>query len=147
MRLDGVSMNTWLAHHGIKGQKCGVRRFQNEDGSLTEAGKARQNMIDSHNYYKQLQKQENKNYNKVLKERRRFDNSIREEMKTMTKKQYLKRIDDDEQLSAALKESAQLGKQHEKWRKAHYSMIDEYTKQYGKDFVDYVLKEIKNERV
>lgn len=30
-----------LYHHGIKGMKWGVRRFQNEDGSLTEAGKIR----------------------------------------------------------------------------------------------------------
>ena len=30
-----------LYHHGIKGQKWGVRRFQNPDGSLTEAGKKR----------------------------------------------------------------------------------------------------------
>lgn len=30
-----------LAHHGIKGQKWGRRRFQNEDGSLTDAGKKR----------------------------------------------------------------------------------------------------------
>ena len=28
-----------LYHHGIKGQKWGVRRFQNSDGSLTSAGK------------------------------------------------------------------------------------------------------------
>ena len=41
-------MTTWvctrqgeLYHHGIKGQKWGVRRFQNEDGSLTPAGKKR----------------------------------------------------------------------------------------------------------
>ena len=27
-----------LYHHGIKGQRWGVRRYQNEDGSLTEAG-------------------------------------------------------------------------------------------------------------
>lgn len=31
----------YLAHHGIKGQKWGNRRYQNEDGSLTEEGKKR----------------------------------------------------------------------------------------------------------
>lgn len=30
-----------LAHYGIKGQKWGVRRWQNEDGSLTEEGRRR----------------------------------------------------------------------------------------------------------
>lgn len=30
----------FLAHHGIKGQKWGQRRWQNEDGSLTSAGRA-----------------------------------------------------------------------------------------------------------
>lgn len=30
-----------LYHHGIKGQKWGVRRFENEDGTLTPAGKER----------------------------------------------------------------------------------------------------------
>ena len=30
-----------LYHHGIKGQKWGVRRFQNPDGSLTPAGRKR----------------------------------------------------------------------------------------------------------
>lgn len=30
-----------LYHHGIKGMKWGVRRFQNKDGSLTKAGKQR----------------------------------------------------------------------------------------------------------
>ena len=32
---------SYLAHHGILGQKWGVRRFQNADGSYTNAGKDR----------------------------------------------------------------------------------------------------------
>jgi len=31
----------YLVHHGILGQKWGVRRYQNKDGSLTELGKRR----------------------------------------------------------------------------------------------------------
>lgn len=31
----------YIAHHGIKGQKWGVRRFQNPDGTLTPRGKKR----------------------------------------------------------------------------------------------------------
>lgn len=32
---------TYLVHHGILGQKWGVRRYQNEDGTLTAEGKKR----------------------------------------------------------------------------------------------------------
>lgn len=36
-----------LYHHGILGQKWGVRRYQNDDGSLTNAGKKRYGVSDS----------------------------------------------------------------------------------------------------
>lgn len=34
---------SYLAHHGIKGQRWGVRRFQNEDGTYTAKGRNRRN--------------------------------------------------------------------------------------------------------
>ena len=37
--------NDELYHHGIRGQKWGVRRFQNADGSLTSAGKKRYDVM------------------------------------------------------------------------------------------------------
>jgi len=38
-----------LYHHGIKGMRWGVRRYQNKDGSLTPAGKKRQAKQDYRN--------------------------------------------------------------------------------------------------
>lgn len=37
---------SFLIHHGIKGQRWGIRRYQNEDGSLTAAGKRRQKVLE-----------------------------------------------------------------------------------------------------
>lgn len=43
----------YLAHYGIKGMKWGVRRYRNEDGSLTEAGKKRYDYDEAVNSAKQ----------------------------------------------------------------------------------------------
>ena len=51
--MDYLQINE-LYHHGIKGQKWGVRRFTNEDGSLNDEGKKRYN-VDS---YREISKNE-----------------------------------------------------------------------------------------
>lgn len=58
-------MNTELYHFGIKGQKWGIRRFQNEDGSLTQAGKNRYN----EDYSEKQRRQDRSMYGKGAEKR------------------------------------------------------------------------------
>jgi len=65
-------MNAYLAHHGIKGQKWGVRRYQNPDGSYTDSGKIRYAKKAARLYYKsELNKikWDDSSYNKNRRER------------------------------------------------------------------------------
>jgi hypothetical protein len=39
--FDSMYTEDYLEHHGVVGMHWGIRRFQNEDGSLTPAGKSR----------------------------------------------------------------------------------------------------------
>lgn len=51
--------NGYISHSGVKGQKWGVRRYQNEDGTLTEEGKRHYGYYDRPDGtkdYKRLQK-------------------------------------------------------------------------------------------
>lgn len=49
-------MDSYIYHHSIKGQKWGIRRYQNEDGSLTSAGKKRYDEPNSNGNAKSYEK-------------------------------------------------------------------------------------------
>lgn len=48
--------NTELYHHGVLGQKWGVRRYQNSDGTLTPSGKQRITKLSENKIEKKLTK-------------------------------------------------------------------------------------------
>lgn len=48
--------NYVLEHHGVKGQRWGIRRYQNDDGSLTSEGRKRYGIVESIKSYNTKQK-------------------------------------------------------------------------------------------
>lgn len=45
-----MAKNDYLSHHGILGQRWGIRRYQNKDGSLTEEGRDWELLVMSKNH-------------------------------------------------------------------------------------------------
>ena len=68
-----------LRHHGIKGQRWGVRRYQNADGSLTAAGQRRYDRDVAEN---NMKKKENR---AILKEGGDPDRWVREDLERSKK--------------------------------------------------------------
>ena len=93
-----------IYHYGIKGQKWGVRRFQNEDGSLTSAGEAR--YMKDVQEFNRLEKSLNKSIVKLAKRQKSFNKRA--------KKPILTDID----LTLKKKQGVKLAKAYRKYTKA-----------------------------
>lgn len=77
--------NMYLLHHGIKGQRWGVRRYQNPDGSLTPAGRRRLEKKDAQWAKKNYSKAYKETYKKVKKPLAAADREIRSQMPVRNK--------------------------------------------------------------
>ncbi len=66
--VAGIPYSDELYHHGIKGQKWGIRRYQNEDRTLTAAGKERYRKTISE--YKKARKEASRYFPPITKKQR-----------------------------------------------------------------------------
>lgn len=73
-------------HHGIKGQRWGVRRYQNADGSLTPAGQKRLEKKDAKWAHKNHDKIVSKARKDVSKELDRYANKLLSDPNAVTSK-------------------------------------------------------------
>ena len=102
----------FLQHHGIKGQKWGVRRYQNEDGTLTTLGKLRGG-------------KEAREDNRILKKALKDDKKLSAEWRRDKKKAFKRAVKDDNyRKSIADLEAMRLGMNRDEtreWMDAHYA--------------------------
>lgn len=137
----------YLAHYGIPHMKWGDRRFQNEDGTLTEAGRQRYLKGD-------LDEKSKDNASKAIEiERKQIQDREHERLRKSSKKykelsdkidaidKYANTDEDDEAYYERKIRSNDRDELDSKFReKAHQKSIEEITKKYGEQSI----KDIQN---
>lgn len=115
-----------LYHWGIKGQKWGIRRFENPDGTLTEEGKARYHSKDS-------QKKLAKDVKKAVDSSNPLYNShAKKVVNSPQVKDALAKVKD---LNDAVKKASQEYTQMESdwYNRKNPKMYDKYTRKYAEE--------------
>jgi len=85
----------YLMHHGILGQKWGVRRYQNADGTLTAAGKKRYGTVENYEKAKAAASAKKENRKKAREERKAKRAKAREERKEAMALEYKKQAEEE----------------------------------------------------
>ena len=116
-------MDNELYHHGVKGQKWGVRRYQNKDGSLTYAGKKKAlkmqdrytNFTENKRYRKRDGSYTLKGRKKALKMKEKYSELTGKDLKRFPKVEKKPVIDINKKMSELDPKKVSKGKQFIKY--------------------------------
>ena len=121
--MDSVGLE-FLEHHGILGQRWGVRRYQNPDGSLTAAGKIR--------YAK----------SKTAGVQKAIEKKIKQKQKEREKKRKAAEPTEEEKAEQARKEKEEL----KNYLRDHPKKLPKYAKQLTREDAKEIIDNIEFDR-
>ena len=117
----------YLQHHGIKGQKWGVRRYQNEDGSLTAAGRKHVGVGDTSHDGELKNKQTGRKAGGIKDYFEKKKQKESEVVNTLKKKSAQHEAEEEKRYN-----QSEEGKLYNKWRKKNPNADED-------DFGDYLV--------